>query len=57
VSIVNLNKARKSRAKDEARKAADANAVKFGRTKAAKSGDAAETVKTAQTLDGARREP
>ena len=57
MSIVNLNKARKSRAKDEARKAADANAVKFGRTKAAKSGDAAETVKTAQTLDGARREP
>ena len=41
VSIVNLNKARKSRARAEAKKTAEQNAVKFGRTKAEKTRDTA----------------
>jgi hypothetical protein len=32
--VVNLNHARKARARDEKRVTADANAAKFGRTKA-----------------------
>ena len=55
-TIVNLNKTRKSRAKDQARKDADANAVKFGRTGAEKRGDVAQTDKTTRILDGAKRE-
>lgn len=53
---VNLNQARKSRARLEAKKAADANAVKFGRTKAEKAADKIETAKTIRTLDGAKRD-
>ncbi len=54
--IVNLNKARKSRARDAARKQADANAVKFGRTKAEKTRDRAEAEKASRDLDGQKRE-
>ncbi len=54
--IVNLNKARKSRARDTARKQADANAVKFGRTKAEKAKDQAEAEKESRDLDGHKRE-
>ncbi len=54
--IVNLNKARKSRARDAARKQADANAVKFGRTKAEKAKDQAEAEKESRDLDGHKRE-
>ncbi len=54
--IVNLNKARKSRARDEARKQADANAIKFGRTKAEKDKDRAEADKATRDLDGHKRE-
>ena len=53
---VNLNKARKSRARLEAKKQADANAVKFGRSKAAKARDQATTDKIHRALDGAKRE-
>ena len=54
--IVNLNKARKSRARDAARKTADANAVKFGRTKGEKLKDRAEADKATRDLDGHKRE-
>lgn len=54
--IVSLNKARKSRARDAARKKADANAVKFGRTKAQKTMDEAASDKTNRDLDGHKRE-
>ncbi len=54
--IVNLNKARKSRARDEARKQADANAIKFGLTKAEKDKDRAEADKATRDLDGHKRE-
>jgi hypothetical protein len=54
--IVNLNKARKSRARDTARKTADANAVKFGRTKTEKTKDRAEAKRATRDLDGHKRE-
>ena len=53
---VNLNKARKARARDKARVQADENAVKFGRTKAEKANDSAESDRAASLLDGAKRE-
>ena len=56
MSIVNFNKARKSRARAEAKKTADRNAVKFGRTKAEKNRDRVEADKVNRTLDGAKRE-
>lgn len=54
--VVNLNKARKARARDAARKHADANAVKFGRTKAEKAQDRADADKASRDLDGHKRE-
>ena len=54
--IVNLNKARKSRARAAARSQADANAVKFGRTKHEKLKDRAEADKATRDLDGHKRE-
>ncbi len=54
--IINLNKARKSRTRDAARKQADANAVKFGRTKSEKLKDRAEADKATRDLDGHKRE-
>lgn len=54
--VVNLNKARKSRARDAARSQADANAVKFGRSKAEKAKDRAEADKATRDLDGHKRE-
>jgi len=54
--IVNLNKARKARAKVEAGKQAEANRAKFGRTKAEKERDAAEQARRDARLDGAKRE-
>ena len=53
---VNLNKARKARARDAARKQADANAVKFGRTKAEKDLDKARSDQAAASLDAHRRD-
>lgn len=52
---VNLNKARKARARAEARARSDANAVKFGRTKAQKAREAADAARAKATLDGAKR--
>lgn len=54
--VVNLNKARKARARDADRKVADANAVKFGRTKAEKARDRAEVEKAKERLDDHKRE-
>ena len=56
MTIVNLNKARKSRARAKAKQTADENAVKFGRSRAEKSRDKADVEKTNRTLDGAKRE-
>ena len=53
---VNLNHARKARAKEEARRKADANAALHGRTKAERAADAAEAERRAKTLDDHRRD-
>ena len=53
---VNLNKARKAKARDTARKQADANAVKFGRTKAEKESARAQALTLKRDLDGHKRE-
>ena len=53
---VNLNKARKAHDRDTARKRADANAAKFGRTKAEKAQDGAEAEKVSRLLDQAKRD-
>ena len=53
---VNLNKARKAKARDTARKQADANAVKFGRTKAEKEAARTQAFTYKRDLDGHKRE-
>ncbi len=53
---INLNKARKAKARATAKKTADANAVKFGRTKAEKASDRAETRRIDQHLDQSKRD-
>jgi hypothetical protein len=55
--IANLNKARKARAKAEAKRDAEANRASHGRTKSERARDAAEVVRRDATLDGARVEP
>lgn len=55
--LVNLNKARKAKARTTARDQADQNAVKFGLTKAEKTLDAARKDKARRDLDGHVREP
>ena len=50
--IVNLRTARKRKARGAAKEQADANAVRFGRTKGAKARDLAEAEKTQKDLDG-----
>jgi hypothetical protein len=54
---INLNKARKARARDAAKVQAAENRVKFGRTKVEKAVDEARTTQVRSILDGAKREP
>ncbi|WP_293393734.1 DUF4169 family protein [Nevskia sp.] len=54
--LINLNKARKQKARAAAESLAAANRVKFGRTKAEKQRDASAEAEAAQRLDGLRRE-
>lgn len=54
--ILNLNQARKAKTREKARKTADENAVKFGRTKAQKQREAAQAKKAQTLLDGHKRE-
>ena len=54
--VVNLTRARKSRARDEKRQKADANAAKFGRSKAEREAAAKDAEKAARHLDGHKRE-
>ncbi len=56
VQPINLNKARKARARSEAEANAAANRVKFGRTKAEKLAAQSEAARLKQRLDAARRE-
>jgi hypothetical protein len=52
VDIINLNKARKARAKSEAEELAKTNRVKFGRTREEKEAARREAERQSQTLDG-----
>ncbi|MBB4797415.1 hypothetical protein HNP32_001139 [Brevundimonas bullata] len=54
--IVNLNKARKARDKAEAKRAADANRLTFGRTKAERLTTQKERDRDAARLDGHKRD-
>lgn len=54
--IVNLNRARKAKARSEAKTTAAANRAAFGRTKAEKQAATAEAERRARDLDGAKRE-
>jgi hypothetical protein len=54
--IVNLNRARKAKAKREAGEQAEANRAKFGRTKAQKQREAADIGRRDALLDGSKRE-
>ncbi|MGL4321402.1 MAG: DUF4169 family protein [Paracoccaceae bacterium] len=54
--VINLNKARKAKARSDARVVADANAAKFGLPKTAKEKLRAEAAKAQRDLDGHKRE-
>lgn len=57
LTVVNLNKARKARAREAAKSVAVENRVAFGRTKAEKSRAKAEADLAARRLDEKRLEP
>ncbi len=54
--VVNLRQARKARARDAAKREADANAARHGRTKGQKAREAADKARAEAHLDGHRRE-
>ena len=54
---INLNKARKARAKQAATATAAENRAKFGRTKAEKTLETARAEKLRRAIDAAKREP
>ncbi len=54
--LINLNQARKAKAKAEDKTRAAENRAKFGRTKGEKTLDAARADKLKRDLDGAKRE-
>lgn len=54
--IINLNKARKAKARVDKSARVEENRARFGRTKAQKQADAAETAKVARLLDDSKRD-
>jgi len=54
---INLNKARKAKARADKETVAAANRAKFGRTKAEKLADKAQAERAARKLDQSKREP
>ena len=54
--IINLNRARKDKARADKRKQGDANAAKHGRTKAERLRDEADAERQAHLLDQHRRD-
>jgi hypothetical protein len=57
VEPINLNKARKAKAKIEAKATAAENRVRFGRTKAEKTAVKLEQDRLARQTDGVKRDP
>ena len=56
MKVINLNKARKAKAREDARATADANAARFGLPKATREKLQAEQEKAKRDLDGHKRE-
>jgi hypothetical protein len=56
LTLINLNKARKAKAKSEAKTLAAENCAKFGRTKAERAAVQAEADKLAREVEGHKRE-
>lgn len=54
--LINLRRAKKQLARSEAEKMAEANRVKFGRSKSEKTISTLENARAAKTLDGKKRE-
>ncbi|MEL7100104.1 MAG: DUF4169 family protein [Pseudomonadota bacterium] len=54
--IINLGRARKDRARSDKAATGDANAAKFGRTKAQRKAEDTARTKAARELDGKKRE-
>ncbi|MHA3790829.1 DUF4169 family protein [Sphingomonas sp. YL-JM2C] len=54
--VVNLNKARKAKARSDAKVVAEANRAKFGRTRAEKDRDRIEKTRADRLVDGAKLE-
>ena len=52
--IVNLNRARKAKARATAKTTADRNSIAFGRNKAQKAADTADAERRKALLDGAK---
>ncbi|HLN23384.1 MAG TPA: DUF4169 family protein [Patescibacteria group bacterium] len=50
--VINLNRFRKARTREDEARQADENRVRFGRTKAEKQQDQAEADRSAKDLDG-----
>ena len=55
--LINLNKARKAKARADAERQAAENRVRFGRSKAQRQADEAAAAEAARRLDQLRREP
>lgn len=55
--IVNLNRARKAKARTDKRAKAASNRAKHGRTKGEKARDSAEAARLRDMVDGARKVP
>ncbi|MDO5613552.1 MAG: DUF4169 family protein [Paracoccus sp. (in: a-proteobacteria)] len=53
-NVINLRQARKSRARTDARRTGDANAAKFGRTKAEVAAETTRKNRASKSLDGHR---
>lgn len=54
--VTNLNRFRKRKAREDARRAADENAVRFGRSGAQKRAEKAEAETARRRIDGHRRD-
>lgn len=56
-NLVSLARARKDRARSAQKAEADANALRFGRTRAERAADEARADRAARSLDAHRRDP
>ena len=54
--VINFNKARKAKARTDAKSTAEANRAKFGRTKGEKARDRIEKERAEKIVDGAKLE-